>query len=366
LILIPLAASAALLEKGPNYTLLKDQTVSTNIYAAGNNVTILGSAKEDLIAAGGTIIMAGTVSKDMGLAGGTIDISGEVGEDVRVVGGTITLNGKTGGELVALGGQITVAPGADVKKDSYLIGGNIVVDGHLGQYLVVKGGTVVINGAIDGSVKVTASKSLTIGSNAQIKGTLDYSAPQKAEIGDGAKIGGATIYKQYVVSKNVTGARGFFAFWFLAKFLMLLLAAVVVSLLLKKQMQTAVRYGLPNFGKELLRGFIILVVLPVAIIISFVTVLGGILGMAALLLYIALAVFGMILSSIISGALVSKYIFKQASYEGDWKSAIIGVVVLSAVSLIPFVGWLIYFAFFLVAFGVLFNFLYKHFRNGEK
>lgn len=364
--MIPLSASAALLEKGPSCTLLKDQVINTNIYAAGNNITILGNANEDLMAAGGTIIMVGTVGKDLSLAGGTIDISGEVGEDVRIAGGTITLSGKTGGELMALGGQITVAPGADVKKDSYLVGGNIVVDGHLGQYLVVKGGTVVINGVIDGSVKITASKSLTIGSNAQIRGTLDYSAPQKAAIGDGAKIGGAVTYKEYVAPKSAMGAGGIFSLWLLAKGLMLLLAAVVVSLLLKKQTQTAVRYALSNFGKELLRGFIVLIVLPAAIIISFITVFGGILGIAALLLYIVMAVFGAILSPIILGALVSKYIFKQANYEGDWKSAIIGAVVLSLVCLIPFLGGAVCFMFFLVAFGALFNFLYRQFRNAEK
>lgn len=366
MILVPLSASAALLEKGNSYTLLKDKAVATNIYAAGNNVTVLGSANEDLMAAGGTIIIAGKVAKDVGLAGGTIDISGEVGEDARLAGGTIILNGKVGGELVALGGQITVAPSAEVKKDSYIIGGNIVVDGHLGQYLVIKGGTVEINGVIDGSVKVTASEKITIGSSAQIKGALDYSAPQKATIEDGAKINGVITYKQYVAPKTGVKAKGAFGLWMLAKSLMLLLSAVVVSLLLKKQMQTAVRYAMPNFGKELLRGFIILVVLPVAIIISFITVFGSILGGAALLLYITMAVFGTILSPIILGALLSKYIFKQANFEGDWKSAILGSIVLAAICFIPYVGGMVCFVFFLVAFGVLFNFLYKHFREGEK
>jgi hypothetical protein len=366
LILIPLTASAALIEKGPSYTLLKDQTINTNIYAAGNNITMLGTANEDLMAAGGTIIIAGRVVKDASLAGGTIDIPGEVGEDARLAGGTMVLNGKVGGELVALGGQITVAPGAEVKKDSYIIGGNITVDGHIDQYLVIKGGTVEINGVIDGSVKVTASKKLTIGSNAVIGGALDYSAPQKAEIADGAKIGGVTSYKQYILPKNTVGVNGIFAFWFLAKFLMLLLAAVVVSLLFKKQMQTLVRHALPNFGKELLRGFIILVVLPVAIIISFVSIVGGILGAAALLLYIAIAMFGTILSPIILGAIPSKYIFKQANFEGNWKSAIIGAIVLSVISAIPIAGGVVCFVFFLVGFGTIFNFIYKYFRNAEK
>jgi len=366
LILIPLAASAALLEKGPSYTLAKDKTVASNVYAAGNNITILGSANEDLMAVGGTVIMAGKIVKDTSLAGGTIDISGEVGEDVRMAGGTIILNGKVGGELVALGGQITVAPGADIKKDSYIIGGNIVVDGHLGQYLVIKGGTVEINGAIDGSVKVTASEKLVIGNKAVIGGTLDYSAPQKAEIKDGAKINGAVTYKQYVAPKTGVKAKGAFSFWMLAKGLMMLLAAVVVSLLLRRQTQTAVRFAISNFGKELLRGFIVLVVLPIAIIISFITVFGSMLGGAALLLYITMAIFGTIISPIILGALLSKYIFKQESFQGDWKSAIIGSIVLAALCFIPYAGGIICFVFFLVAFGTLFNFLYKHFREEEK
>ncbi|OGZ33639.1 MAG: hypothetical protein A2Y98_01765 [Candidatus Portnoybacteria bacterium RBG_19FT_COMBO_36_7] len=366
LILIPFAASAALIEKDTSYTLSKEKTVATNVYAMGSSIMFLGNASEDLLAVGGTIVVSGNVSKDLSLAGGTINISGETGEDVRVGGGTINLDGKVGGELAALGGQIIIGPGAEVKKDSYIIGGNILINGHLGQYLVIKGETVTIDGVIDGSVKITASEKITIGSSAQIKGALDYSAPHRAEIEEGAKISGAVTYKQYIVPKTGVKTKGAFILWMLVKGLMVLLAAVVVSLLIKKQTQAAVRYALPNFGKELLRGFIILVVLPVAVIISFITVFGGILGGAALLLYITMAFFGAILSPIILGALLAKYIFKQTNFEGDWKSAILGSVVWGALYFVPYIGKTVCFVFFLAAFGTLFNFLYKHFREAEK
>lgn len=363
--LIPLSVSAALFEKGQSYNLAKDQSVSVNLYTVGGNVTVLGNVKEDLMAAGGTIILTGLVGKDAGLAGGTIDISGNIGEDLRVAGGNIMIGGKVGGELLALGGQLTVAPGVEIKGESYLIGGNIVIDGNLGKNLVIRGGTVAINGTIEGSVKITASNSVTISSGAVIKGNLDYSSPKPATIQDGAKIQGVTNYKKIEPAKTYAkfGGRALFGAAWLIKFLMILVAALVVSLLLKKQTQTAVRYIMPNFGKELLRGFIILVVLPVAIVISFITVVGVILGVAGLLFYGLMLVFGMILAQIVVGAMVSKLIFKQENYEGNWKSALIGAIALALVCLIPYIGSAICFVFFLASFGALFNFLYKHFQS---
>jgi len=364
-LVVPLVASAAVFGRGQNYALPRGESVASNLYAFGGSVTISGSAREDVMTAGGTIIFTGSVAKDLSAVGGTINLSGDVSGDTRLAGGTIILAGKSEGELLAAGGQLTIASGAEVSGETYLAGGSVLADGRFAKKLTIAGGTVVLGGVVEGDVKVTASKSLTISSSAVIRGNLEYSSPKPATIESGAKIGGVTNYKKLETPKTFVtkGGRAIFGAAWLVKTLMMLLAALVVCLLLKKQTQQAVRYIMPNFGKELLRGFIILVVLPIAIIISFVTIVGAILGAGAAFLYIVMAIFGAILSQIAAGALISKFIFKQANYEGDWKSAIIGSLALAIVCLIPFVGGLVCFVFFLAAFGALFNFLYKNFRE---
>ncbi|MFH0852759.1 MAG: polymer-forming cytoskeletal protein [bacterium] len=367
-LIIPLGAWAAVFGPGPNYTLARGESVNANLYAGGGNVTVLGNAREDLIAGGGTVMIVGFVGKDANLAGGTIDISGDVGDDLRAAGGNVTLSGKVGGELLAAAGQLTIGSSAQIQGESHLAGGNIVVDGRLDKNLVVRGGTIVINGIINGNVKIIASDSLSLGSGAVIKGNLEYSAPKEATIASGAKIGGKTDFKKIESIRGYAGKTGFKAIFgvaWLVRTLMMLLAALVVSLLLKKQATQAVRYIMPNFGKELLRGFIIFVVLPIAIIISFVTVVGVILGVSTTFLYIAMAFFGAIMAQIVAGALITKFVFKQANYEADWKAAVIGTVALAIVLLIPFVGGLVCFVFFLVAFGALFNFLYRYFADAN-
>ncbi|MBI4709137.1 MAG: polymer-forming cytoskeletal protein [Candidatus Portnoybacteria bacterium] len=367
LLVAPLAVSAAFIRGEQSYTLGKNETLDKNLYTAGSNVSLLGQAKQDAALAGGTLIISGSVGKDLTAAGGTILIDGDIGDDARMAGGTITINNKIGGELLAAGGQVTISSGAEIKGEARIASGDLSMAGNILGDLFAVGDTIRLDGKITGNVKVKASKKLTIGKNAEISGNLDYSAPEKLTMEDGGKILGQTTYKEFKpVKVDKKGWLGFLTIWWMAKMLMLMLAAVVVSLLIKKQLQNAVRQTLPNFSRELLRGFILLIVLPVAIIISFITIIGLALGGMALLLYILMACFSAVYAAIVLGALVSKYIFKTANYEPDWKTAIIGVLILTIIGFIPFVGWLFYFVFFLVAFGSLFNFFYQHFRAGEK
>jgi cytoskeletal protein CcmA (bactofilin family) len=362
ILIIPLGAWAAI-RQDQNFSLGKNDVLNKNLYAGGGNVNILGEAKQDLIVGGGTIIMSGIVGQDLAAAGGNLMIDGIVGDDARVAGGNLSVGGKIGGELLAAGGQISLSSDLEVKGSTSLAGGNLLIDGTLAGDLAAYGGSVRIDGKIAGNVKVETSQKLIIGSQAVISGNLDYKAPEKLTIEDGAKINGKVTFNEIQAQKAQKGLWGIWGIAWLVGLTIFLTAALVVYFLFRKKLEEAVSYTLANFGKETLRGFIILVVLPIAAIVAFVTVIGALLGGAGLLLYILMGVFTSIFAPMVFGTLIFRLILKKPDFVGDWRSVVTGVVLLRIIHVIPYVGWIFWFIFFLAAFGTLFNYLYRNFRK---
>ncbi len=364
--LVPLAASAAVFSGGESYSLGKNDAVSKNLYAGGNNVNILGEAKGDVFAVGGTVLISGNIGKDLFAGGGNLMINGNIGDDARIGGGQMTIGGKIGGELLVGGGQISLSQDLEVRGDTVIAGGNILVDGNLAGNASFYGGAVRIDGKIAGNVKVKTDNKLIIGSKAEIAGNLEYSAPKELTIEDGAKIKGKVTFNEFKALKAQKAKRGFFGIWgigWLISLVVCLTAALVIMFLFRKKLSEAVSYTLDNFGKETLRGFIILVVLPIAVIISFITIIGSLLSGAGILLYILLAVLGSIFAPIVLGTLIFRLILKKPEYGVDWRSVVVGVAVLRIIQMVPYVGWIFCFVFFLAAFGTLFNFLYRNFKK---
>lgn len=362
-LIMPLVASAEI-RQNENFNLGKNDVVDKNLYASGGSVNISGEVKQDVIAAGGTITILGNVGEDLTLAGGNLMVEGNVGDDLRIAGGNLSIGGKIGGELLAAGGQINLNSGSEVKGDAKIAGGNLLIDGSIAGDLSAYGGSVRIDGKISGNVDVKTDQKLTIGSNAVISGNLDYSAPEKLTIEDGAKINGKVTYTE--VKAVQKAKKGFFGIWavgWLMGLAVLLASALVVYFLLRKKLEDAVSFALDNFGKETLRGFIVLVVLPIAVIISFITVIGAMLGVAGIFLYVLFAVFASIFASIILGTWIFRMILKKPSFGVDWRSVVVGVVVMKLIQAVPYVGWIFCFIFFLAAFGTLFNHLYRSFRK---
>jgi cytoskeletal protein CcmA (bactofilin family) len=362
ILIIPLGAWAAI-RQDQNFSFGKNDVANKNLYAGGGNVNILGEAKQDLIVGGGTIIVSGTIGQDLAAAGGNLMIDGIIGDDARIAGGNLSIGGKIGGELLAAGGQVSLNSGLEVKGNTTLAGGSLLIDGALAGDLAAYGGSVRIDGKIAGNVKVETSQKLIIGSQAVISGSLDYKAPEKLTIEDGAKINGKVTFNEIQAQQAKKGLWGIWWLAWLVGLAIFLTAALVVYFLFRKKLEEAVSYTLANFGKETLRGFIILVVLPIAAIVAFVTVIGALLGGAGLLLYILMGVFTSIFAPMVFGTLIFRLILKKPDFVGDWRSVVTGVVALRIIHVIPYVGWIFWFIFFLAAFGALFNYLYRHFRK---
>jgi len=362
MILVASPTGAAEFRAGEEFALGKDKIISDNLYTAGSNVILSGKVEGDLLAAGGTILFTGEVRDDLMAAGGTVSLVGIVGGDLRAAGGTVTVSGTTVGEAVVAGGEVSITEEATFAKSVILAGGMVTFSGATESGLQIYGDEAVINGKVTGDVFARVHK-LTLGPNAAIEGSLSYEAKEEAVFDPAAVVRGRVDFKQ--LEGWETGAKN--AFWaiFWGMWLSKLLSVLVVGLLLLfvfgRQTEEFVKKNLKEFGWDFLRGLAIAICLPIVAVISFFTVVGAVLGVGGLLLYFFLMVLCSALAGMALGSLVWRIVARKKEYHFDWKTVLIGIVLMSLLKLIPYVGWAFLCIFFLAAFGGLWTTLYRHF-----
>lgn len=358
LVAAPLLANGAEFRGGEEYKIRHGEVIEGNAYSAGGNVSLEGDVNGDLFVVGGNIIITGNIKDDLFVLGGTVNVLGSVGGDARVVGGNVTIGGEIGGELAAAGGTVTMLSSATVGGDVDIAGGEISLDGVIGKGLRVYAGILGLSGEVQEEVSANVDEKMTIASSVKIGGDLIYKAPKEAEITEGALISGKTEYSLKESQSNVKQARSskkglaaIFTIWFFMKLFMIILAGFGLLWLMKSHLENGVKRSLESFGVETLRGFIVLIIVPVGAVVLCVTVLGLMPGLLAFFAYGMLIILAKATAGIIFGSVVERAFNKSKYVPVNWKTIVGGSFGLALLTLIPFIGWIVVFVFFLAALG---------------
>lgn len=350
-LLAPAFLFAAEFRVGEQVSLPALQGLGKNAYLAGGSVVSDARLAGDLSAAGGTIVVNGAVAADLLAAGGNISIVSDIGDDVRVAGGTIVISGAVGSDLAAAGGQVT-ATGKRIGGDVLISGGTVHLAAPVSGSVRISGGSVTIDAPIAGDVEVHA-QSLTLGSHAAISGNLSYEAPRKMLLEEGALVKGETTYTPIVnVREGPAAAVAVFSVWILATLASLIVAALVVFLLFGRYSRAIARDVAARPMRMLGVGFLAIVAIPAAAFVMFLTVVGVPLGVVVLAGYVGLLVFSWIIAPVVTWALVESWWFKRVP-EVRWQTVVYGAFIYLIVGLIPFVGWIVKAAVFLIALGAI-------------
>ncbi|NQV89289.1 MAG: polymer-forming cytoskeletal protein [Parcubacteria group bacterium] len=367
---VPLASHAATFSGGEEYSLRSSDVIEGNAYVGGGMVTVEGGVMGDLFAGGGNVIVSGSVTDDLFVGGGSVFVSGDVTGDVRVAGGDMTLSGYVGGELVAAGGYVHITSGSVIEGDVLVTGGRLLIEGTVKGNVEAYGGEVEFAGTVEGTV-ISQSESIVISENAVLNGGLTYKSFLEADVEDGAQINGDVVYEKLkdgaiatsnanVAALLAVAAAFFTGLWFLV-ILITLVSALVLYALLKDRMKLAVQHTFKKFWPETVRGFVLAILLPLVIALLFISIVGAGLGMIALALFGLTVLLAKIGASVLAGSLVFRLVTKK--YEVNWKTILVGVIVLSFLRLVPVVGGILCTVLFFAAFGTIWLQIYKAFTK---
>ena len=143
--------------------------------------------------------------------------------------------------------------------------------------------------------------------------------------------------------------------FFILRFAMTLVAGLLGFFLLRRVSQDLVQYALGNFGKEFLRGFVLFFVIPPAIFLVAITVVGAPIAFLVGLFHLSVGIVSIIYAGIALGTLLLKWAQHKPSFEVTWQAVLLGIPLAFLVLLVPYVGFLFNATFFLVIFGALYQ-----------
>ncbi len=343
-LVLGLSATAAV--AAPTFLAPEDGSVTINqplgddLYAAGSNVIINKPIQGDLIATGGTIDVDANVSGDVLVFGGTVIIRGNVGDDVRIAGGQVSIYGAVGDDLLIGGGTVSLGSAAVIKGDVLVGAGNLTLDGKVLGSARVAADTVALKGTISGNAEVRAGDSLTMSEKARVGGTLKYWA--ETENSDFAKNAGKVEFHK-AISKHMSklGVIGAFAgmalfvtFW---KLLGLLIMGAVLILLFPKYMPKVAGDIRKNHWTTLGYGLLAMVLVPLAMVVLAVTVVGIPLAILLGIIYALVLVAGTVNGSYYIGQLLVR---NDKTAWAQLGGMLVGTLIFGLLAFIPVVGWI--------------------------
>lgn len=346
-------------EKASDNIVIREK-VTKDLYVAGGTVTINAPVYGDLIVAGGTITVNDTITQDILLAGGNINFNGYVGDDIRCAGGTIRISHHVAGDVVVAGGTITIDKGVIIHGNLLATGGEVKVDGEIEGYIKsgagtftlngkaghdidCRGGEITINGTVGGT-SVLAAKTIEVGEDASFNGDVKYWSKNETPDFTNAVHQGKPVFDS---SLEIEGGKliylGFasilIALWYLG---MALVMIFLIQYLFSTTMKTAAGTVKSESLKSLGFGALFLIGVPIAIVISAITIIGVPVSILLLIGYITL----LALATVIVSLLITHWI-NNTYYQFSWSNVKISFVAfgifiaIKLTSLTPVVGPLI-------------------------
>lgn len=356
---MPIVVLAAQVHIGSDYFLKGSEKSGDDVYVLAPSATFAGAVSGDAVAVAEGIVSQGEISADAFFVGERVLLGGSVGDDARLLGAQVIVSGEVSDDLLAIGPEISLLPSATVLGNLYTIGGREKIAGQVAGSVRSFARETRIEGSVGGTVEVWGK--VFLGERAAIGGDLIYHASREVTIPSGARVGGEVIFDR--VREGGSGLAGLFSGLFSLQILMMLAFAFALLLLARERTEEVLLDAISHFWPRVLRGLIILVLLPVAAALLFASVVLFPIGIALAAFFIASLLAASASAGILVGLWVERVLFKRAPFPLWWRPVLLGILALSLISVIPYVGLLIHAVLLLAALGGVGTVCYKHLKE---
>ena len=345
---LPLEASAADLRQGSDVTVARTETVNDDIYAGAGTINIGGTVNGNVIAGGGTITVSGNITRDLIVGGGTINVTGHVGGSIIAAGGNLTLSGPVEHDIVVTGGMIDISSGATIGRDLLVAGGTATVSAPVTRRVQMSSGSLTLKNHVGGDVRGRVDHLKLDG--AQIGGNLDYTSNNAVELVNGARVAGTTTRH---TPTDANSARNGFLGWLrelIGLFALGLLMIFLLPGLSARAIDTLRALPWPSLG---IGAAILVITPLVALIIFIIGLLigGWWLGVLLVPIWILVLAVGYVISGFLLGRLLFAQL-GWGGYH-DALALLGGLFVLTILGLIPILGGLVGLAAVVLGAGAL-------------
>ena len=331
---------------------------SGNVFFGGENAVVRGTFFGGY-GAGKDLKIKGTKAEDsLALAGMNIDVSDtKAGGSVYIAGMSIAVkNTQAEGNMFSAASDVTV-DNKTTCNGAYFTGQTVQFDGKA-KALNISAESASFNGNVQGDVTIDG-ENVSIGSEAVVSGTLKIESSKKPEIADGAKIGDLKVkIVKDTTGKPSIGQRikdGVFSaiYWSVA----MILLGLLLLWIARGHIEEASSMVKRRKGAMLGSGAIALIVVPFAVILCLITIIGAPAGLFVGLLYLIV----LVSATAFTGASLGPVVFKKMS---PIPAGIIGIIILVVLEEVPYLGALVSIAAAIYTLGYLVQTI--HLKNQER
>jgi len=336
---------------GTSVDIPEDETIDDDLIVFSQTVTIEGTVNGDVYAVARDVTVNGEVSGSIFSGGATVAVRN--GRTIWAMGGDVKVTGAVDNNVILFGGKLLIGENARIGKDVRVYGGKFTMEGEIGGDLKGGVGNFVMTGK-SGDIDIRSDE-VKIESGAEIAGDLVVRGGKEPVIEEEATISGEVTLKKVEKGdeKAFIALAPFIAFFVSFMRIVMLIAKIIVGIIIIALSKRFVRQIMDTLitkpWKSLGWGFLGIIVIPVAIVILFVVLIGYPLAIFGTFNYLIL----FYLTPIFVGLVVGEKIIQLFKKEGEislYLSFIVGIVVLFVLGLIPILGFII--KLFVLLFGV--------------
>jgi cytoskeletal protein CcmA (bactofilin family) len=328
-------ASATNFKTGNDITVAANETVDGMLFTAGNNIDIAGTVNGDVYCAGQSVVITGTVKGDVFCAGQTVMINGVIEGSVRIAGQSVTLDGIIENSATVAAQNFTISKSGSVGRD--LLGGsqNLVINGRVLRDVEAGSQDLTVNGTVGRDINGSVN-TLSIGSAGQVTGNVDYVGTSDPSIAAGGKILGTThrTVPKNNIKQNSYSPAMLAIFGFVIMFIAFVVTALLLAKCLRGAMVEATKATMKSPIMTILVGAAAMLIVPIFIIVLFMTVIGIPLAIITILVWL--------LVMALSGPFVS-FLLGRLLMRGDkhpcW-GTFLGASILVILYFIPIIGFI--------------------------
>tara|TARA_B100002051_G_scaffold276831_1_gene329852 strand:+ start:7775 stop:8908 length:1134 start_codon:yes stop_codon:yes gene_type:complete len=333
---------------GENVSIAEEKVINGDFYSVAETLSVSGVVEEDLVAAGGQVVINGSVGSHAFLIAGSVDSHGIIGDDLRIVAGEVVIAEPVEGDVMVVGGEVDILSTASIAGDLLVYGGDVTVEAPVAGDVIGTVSDLRIDALVEGDVDVTSGQ-LTLGDRAAIVGSVTYESSNELIQAFDASVGGETVRTDPVFVEPVDSTWS----WIIPS-LMILFAALAWFLISKRSLNALINSALQPSPKPVLLGFATFILLPIAAILLFVSIVGSMLGFVLLFGYIVMLFMSGIAMMVVLGKLL-QVAFSQNSRVTTLLTIIIGFVGYAVLSFLPVIGGVVKLILFILALGGITN-----------
>jgi cytoskeletal protein CcmA (bactofilin family) len=344
----------------------RGETYEGTLAASCETLEIDGRVVGDVLAFCERVSVRGEVDGNLFVAAREIELDGNVTGAVIGGGDNLRVEGSVGGTAYLGGERVTVSTSARIGGDAFVGGERVRIDGEVARDLVAGGERVEVAGTVGRDLEAWGERvSLLAGS--QVRGDVRAHMPEsdRFEVAAGAVVGGTTDVDVPDLFRHTMWARyrdGRFYAWAALGFVASFLIGMVLYALAPRAFAGRLATG-RDFFVSFGMGFAVLVLTPIAMVLTALTVV----GIPAALIGLALWAIGLYLGGIVVAALIGRSLLGS---RGDGVRdfglcLLVGLAIVVLVKHLPFVGGAAGWVIALVGVGLLVLELYSAWQGSR-